>query len=135
MIVLDASVAVKLVTREFGGEAALERVLREDERVAPDWIRVEVGNALSRKVRENGLPPTEAHSARAAVLAYLTQEVSSLMLLDSAFALSLLIGHGLYDCLYLATALRHGGTVVTADRHFAERAAKGGYAEAVELIA
>ena len=54
--------------------------------------------------------------------------------MDEAFALGVEIGHGLYDCLYLASALKHGGVVVTADKQFAERAARGGYAERVELV-
>ena len=39
-------------------------------------------------------------------------------LLDSALDLAIQLNHPIYDCLYLALALRHDTDVITADRRF-----------------
>ena len=127
MIVLDASIAVKLITQEPGSEAALNRVLAEDELIAPDWIKIEVASALSRKVRHGGLPLQAARAGMTALLAYLQDQLNSASLLEDAFALSVKIDHGIYDCLYLAAAVRHQCVALTADEPFVERATRGGF--------
>lgn len=45
-------------------------------------------------------------------------------LVDDARRLSAESDHPVYDCLYLALALRHGVPVITADRRFADLARK-----------
>jgi len=51
-----------------------------------------------------------------------------------ALRLALELGHPIYDCLYLATAIRHGTYVVTADRRFAAIAQRPGHAERIRLL-
>lgn len=135
MIVVDASVAVKILSREHGADRALVRVAAEDVRSAPNWIRLEVANAMARKVREGTLSADAATKAAAGVTTLVEVQLDSFDLLNDAFALSIEIGHPMYDCLYLAAGIRDGAMVITADKQFAERAAKGGFAERVELIA
>ncbi|UVO52251.1 type II toxin-antitoxin system VapC family toxin [Sphingomonas sp. SUN019] len=134
MIVIDATVAVKLITREPGADAALARISKETDRLAPDWVRLEVASALSKKVRTDGLPAQVATMALAAVDSYLTETAASLDLIDEAFALSLQLQHAVYDCLYLALAIRHDALVVTHDEKFVRRAIAAGYATQVELL-
>lgn len=135
MIVLDATVAIKLLTREPGADAALARVVDETHRVAPDWIRIEVANALSRKVRREGLSETAARAGRAGLDAILTQQTPASDLLDEAFDLAIKLEHAVYDCLYLALALRERAVVVTHDVGFAAAAVRAGFDDRVELLA
>ena len=135
MIVVDASVAVRILSREAGADAALERVVEEDMRCAPDWIRLETANAMARKVREKALAVADAVAAAAGVTTLVETQLDSFDLLDDAFQLSVRIGHAMYDCLYLAAGIRHGAVVLTADKQFADRAAQGGLAAHVELLA
>ncbi len=134
MIVLDATVAIKLLTREPGADQALARVIGEEERAAPDWIRLEVANALARKVRLNGLSEAAAAAGRASLPVIVTREISSHDLVDDAFALALRLEHPAYDCLYLALAERLDTTLLTHDRKFAAAAQRAGYGTRVELL-
>lgn len=134
MIVLDATVAIKLLTREPGADQALERVIVEEDRLAPDWIRLEVASALARKVNDNGLSSAAASLGRRQLPAIITREVPSLELTDLAFELSLQLKHASYDCLYLALAEQADCVVVTHDRKFAASALRGGYGARVELL-
>lgn len=134
MIVVDASVVIKLVTREPGAYAALARIVAEEERWAPGWMRLEVANALARKVRDDGLPFTTANAALAAVEHYVTNTVDSIGLLDETFALALRIRHAMYDCLYLALALRYDSIVVTHDVGFVRACKQAGLTGNVELL-
>ncbi|MHA0328102.1 type II toxin-antitoxin system VapC family toxin [Sphingomonas melonis] len=134
MIVLDASVAIKLITREPGAEAVLIRVVGEVERIAPDWFHVEVANALAKKVRNDGLSEAAAAAGLTAAPDLLTDTVATLSLLDEAFALSMQAGHAVYDCLYLVLAVRTDAIVLTADAGMARAAKRVGLAGHVELI-
>jgi len=134
MIVLDASIVVKLLTREAGAGLAVERVAREPERIAPDWLYAEVANALSKKVRYAGLPWTLAQEGWLALPTILPDIVPSMPLAEEAMRLSVELRHAFYDCLYLALALRERALLLTADRKFFEALADQPYRRSVELL-
>lgn len=134
MIVLDASVAIKILTREPGSDAALGRIVPETDRLAPDWIKIEVANALARKVRDNGLSERAAMAGRTSLPMLITGETAALDLIDEAFELSLRLSHAVYDCLYLALARRERCCVVTHDADFARAVRRGGLNEYLELL-
>jgi predicted nucleic acid-binding protein len=54
---------------------------------------------------------------------------------ERAFRLAREMKHAVYDCIYLALAVHHDTHVITADRRFAEVAARSGFAERVRLLA
>jgi predicted nucleic acid-binding protein len=127
MIVVDASVAVKWLYPERH-EAAAQLLLESEQRLlAPALIKVEVAAALVKKARLGHLSKDEA----AVILAAWFSGASRRPLvttpdeldLPEAAKLALELGHPIYDCLYLALAIRHGIALVTADAAFAERAA------------
>jgi predicted nucleic acid-binding protein len=132
-VVVDASVALKWVLDEPDSEAAL--ALRQEELIAPGLWLAEAANVLWRRVRMGDLTINQARTRfselRAGPLASLPIEPH----LDSALTLATEIGHPIYDCLYLALALFHDTCVVTADRRFADAAARGGLADRVRLLA
>lgn len=120
-VVVDASVALKWVLDEPGSDAA--SALRRERLIAPAVWLAEAANVLWRRVRIGDITPDEATARlgelRGAPLASLPIEP----VLDRALELAIEIGHPVYDCLYVALALRHDTYVVTADRRFAAASA------------
>lgn len=135
MIVVDASVVIKLLTEEKGSDLAVLRVARETERTAPDWLHAEIASALSKKVRYAGLPIVQARQSLAAVSSIIPDMISSFGLLEAAMALSIELRHAFYDCLYLTLAVERRCVMITADRKFFETVAATSYRERIELLA
>lgn len=93
--------------------------------VAPDLIAVEVASAIARRCRLGQLSENDALrllAAWTASLDDLLRLVSSRVDLDAAGRLACELRHPLVDCLYLATAMRLGQPLITADKLFAARA-------------
>lgn len=129
MIVLDASVAVKLY-REEAGSGRAHTMLREHAGriAAPDIFAIEVAGAL---VREANM--LKDRTVVAAKLATFTTLLASTVIhlqrpspegIQRAAALAIELGHPLKDCLYLALAIELACPLLTADERFAERARK-----------
>jgi predicted nucleic acid-binding protein len=132
-LVVDASVALKWVLDEPGKEAA--DALLDEVLVAPALWLVEAANALWRRNRRGELTSAEAAERlaelRNAPVTPLPQEDD----LDAALALAAELSHPVYDCLYLAAAIREDALVVTADRRFRDAvAANGVYLDRVRLL-
>lgn len=113
-LILDASVAIKIVVAEAGSEAA-ESVLAH-ALVAPDLLLPECGNVLWKKVRRGELPAEPAAEAAAALLALRIELLPSSRFLAGALRRAMRLGHPVYDCLYLEMAATLGLPLVTADR-------------------
>ncbi|MEG3122954.1 type II toxin-antitoxin system VapC family toxin [Sphingomonas sp. GB1N7] len=133
-IVLDASVAVKLVSREAGSEAALSRVAEATEIIAPDWMALETAHALWKKVKAGELDRKAADAGVEALAKILDRTYPASLLMSAALVLSYDLRHPIYDCLYLALAQVEQVRVLTADGKFAENARQGGFADHVELM-
>jgi len=134
VIVVDASVAVKLLVQEPGSSEAL-RVIEQDEPLgAPDWVFVEVASALWEKVKNSQLLEIHAERNLKALDKFFDSVEPSTDLVADALQLGFRLQHPVYDCIYLSMAVRHETHVVTADRRFsvaAERARLGAH---VQLI-
>jgi predicted nucleic acid-binding protein len=115
-IVIDASVALKWVLDEPGRDAA--DALLEEELIAPALWLVEAANALWRRSQRGEISAEEAKERLTelynAPVATTTIEDDLLAAADLASGLS----HPVYDCLYLAMAIRENTYVVTADVRF-----------------
>ncbi len=117
--VLDSSVAVKWVIAETDSDKAFR--VRDEYRVgkhqllAPDWFIPEVMNILGKAAARGTVTLTEAAQA----LAYLMQDAPvfhpAVPLSAQAFQLALQHRRAVYDCLYLALALRESARLLTAD--------------------
>ena len=128
MIVVDASVVVKLFREEPGSELA-EQLYSDNhgDLCGPDLLAVEVAAALVRNANM-------VKAARAAMDCALGE--LDLMLRDAALVLhrtsatqlaeaarlALGLGHPLKDCLYVALAMELGCPLVTADARFMAKA-------------
>jgi predicted nucleic acid-binding protein len=120
-LVLDASVAVKLVTPEPEQEQALAMLKAHPERIAPELLLVEVANTLWKKVMRGELAAAYAPPALEVVEDAITRFVPDALLAADALKLSMELNHPTYDCLYLALAQREQATIVTADKRLLNR--------------
>ena len=122
--VVDASTALKWVLQEDGSEEAAA-LLDGRSLYALVLLFAEVANALWSAVRRGRLSEAEAADAldllSRAPLRLPTTEPS---LANRALQLSFLLDHPAYDCTYLALAMQREVPVVTADRRFAQAAAR-----------
>ena len=111
--IVDASVAVKWVVNESGSDRA--RLLSQTSLEAPDLLLIECANILWKKVRIRDLTREEASTRLEMLLRAPVSLVESRPLLNSALALSLDLQHPVYDCVYVALALRRDLPLITAD--------------------
>ena len=133
-IVLDASVALKLVTPEAGTAEAQAVLDRDEERIAPDWMLTEVAGALVNKIRFEGLDVARAQASFSALPAFVDRFVAAGPVLSRAIDLAAELDHPLYDCLYLLIAIDENAVVVTADDGLVRAAMRGGLAERTERL-
>ena len=113
--VVDTSVALKWwVDEEYSG-AARALMGGQTERLAPDLLLLEMGNALLKKIRLGNVSQVDAYVAlrETSLLADLR---SSVALAHSALALAIEFSQTMYDATYVALALAEGCPLVTADR-------------------
>lgn len=115
-LVVDASVALKWVLVE--PDSALAEMVLFSPLVAPDWWRIEVANGLWKALDRGEIDLDEARAglARFANVAVETEEAVGL--LDEAMILAARLHYAIYDCLYLALAVRRDTRMVTADGKF-----------------
>jgi predicted nucleic acid-binding protein len=126
--VIDASAVVKLAVSEDGHEEIVQILADESDLIlAPEFMLVEVGNALWRKCQIREISSEQARAAMAHTLVSFGNLVPTDALIARGLALALELGHPVYDCLYLACAIQRGGTVLTADRRFVAAAGRAGY--------
>lgn len=117
--VIDASVALKWVVEEEGSAQVAE--LMRLPVCAPDLLVSECMNALWKKVRRGEMRDDEALAAarllRASGIAFET----TAQLAPEILRLALRLSHPVYDCAYLALAIKLGGVLVTADERLVAR--------------
>jgi predicted nucleic acid-binding protein len=115
-LVIDASVALKWVLDEPGKEAA--DALLDEELLAPALWLLEAANALWRRSQRGEISAAEALERLAALCDAPVSTAPIETDLLAAAELAQGLAHPVYDCLYLATAIRENTCVITADRRF-----------------
>lgn len=115
-LVIDASVALKWVLAE-PGQAAADALLDEDL-IAPSLWLLEAANALWRRNLRGELSVAEARERLSELFNAPVTAIPIEEDLTAAAGLAQRLGHPVYDCLYLALAMREQTQVVTADRRF-----------------
>jgi predicted nucleic acid-binding protein len=121
-VVLDASVAVKWLApldREPFTEESLSllrrHVIGEIEFIVPDVFWAEVVNVLWKGVRQRRWTRSLAEDFSARMIAREFQTISSLTLIEAASKIAFAHDRSVYDCLYVALAIRARTEFVTAD--------------------
>ena len=126
--VIDASVAIKWFVPEIL-EAEAKRWLDPSHILyAPDLLPSEFGNILWKKTRRKEITEAEAATIASEFLRAPITFLYSLNLLTDALTFAHVTGSTVYDCMYLATAIKQRCKLVTADHRFynaLERAAIG----------
>ena len=130
MISIDASVAIKTIVEEENSGKARAIVAAFDLIIIPAHAYAEISEVIYRK-SIGGL--IDVGQARKALMRL--PEVFTLAPLDTvmadAFDIAMEIRHSVYDCLYVATARRHGTKLVTADTRLLLKVAKTQYSSVV----
>lgn len=135
ILVVDASVVIKLAVEEDGRDEIRALLSNEDDSVvAPEWMLIEVANALWRKWRMGEIERAQAEQAMEHVITSFPDLVSAAVLAQAALKIALELDHPVYDCAYLACARHVAGKLVTADRRLIAAAVRGGYAEMVLAV-
>ena len=122
-LVIDASVAIKWFEPKSLSREAARLLDGGDALFAPDFLLVECGNIIWKKVRLGELTRADGDVALGALRSGPIDFVGTRPLVERALHLAHEIDHPLYDCLYLAAAEAVDARVVTADRRFFERCA------------
>ena len=120
MLVVDASVMVMLATGEPGADGA-DRMVDGAALAAPELVLGEAANALWKKARAGSIARAEAVQALRDIDGMFTGLVPLRLLQDQALDLALRRDHPVYDCFYVALAMREGAPLLTADRRLAQR--------------
>jgi predicted nucleic acid-binding protein len=133
-LVIDASIAVKFVVREIGSDAARRLIEIPDPLVAPDWLLVEAASAMWRKVKRSELLLIHAERNLDELPAFFEKLYPSRDLVADALHWAFRLRHPVYDCLYLALALREQCQLFTADEKFHRALVRGGFEERSSLL-
>lgn len=132
-IVIDASVALKWVVEEDGSAEAAELI--SESLIAPALWIIECANVLCSLVRRGEIDDDDAKRKLADLQDSHVVRSSIEQDIDAAMAMALTLKHPIYDCFYLALAVREGAQVVTADERFygaVERS--GAFPNAVRML-
>jgi len=118
--VIDASVIVKWFFAEIHSEEAVALIESTDLVLVPDLLWAELGSVFWQRVRSGKILPTEADRLVEALDAFPCElrGIPAQELLAPALAIAVQAGATLYDCLYLALAIREDLPLITADRKF-----------------
>lgn len=133
-LVVDASVAVKFVIREARSDAARHYLATPDPLIAPDWLLAEAASALWKKVKRSELLAIHAERNLECLPEFFERLLPARDLVPDALPWGFRLRHSVYDCLYLALALREDCQLVTDDEEFHQAVEKGGLAGRAVLL-
>ena len=133
-MIVDASVAVKLIVAEPGTVEARELCFAQATLAAPDWLVIEAASAIWGKVMRGEVLASDAPTLNRALPPFFETLHPSRALLDEGMRLAIDLRHHVYDCIYLGLALREGQQLVTADKAFVASARRAGFDEHVQLL-
>ena len=132
-MIIDASVAFKLVIEEPGSDVAIGWIGRA-ELVVPVLLHSEVANALWKRVRKNEIAADEELGERLADLARYVRTVDETPFMARALHLSIELGHPVHDCVYLALAEGMEDELISADQRFLSAVASTSHAARVREL-
>jgi predicted nucleic acid-binding protein len=116
--VVDASVVAAAFFQEDHAEAARAILAGSCELHAPDLLVVEVANVIWKRHARKEIDEAEARALLADCLRLPLRLAASSSLVESALALALRTRRTVYDCLYLALAVRTKAVLVSSDKRF-----------------
>jgi predicted nucleic acid-binding protein len=133
--VVDASVALCWFAREADSLAANRLIRSRADLIAPSLLLAEIANGLWKKTRHGEISVDLADAAMKEVRRFIPHFVEATELAAQALELAREIDYSVYDCFYLALALRRAAPFVTLDRALVTGAAKSRHARAIVHLA
>lgn len=113
--VVDAGVVVKWFVPEIHSDAARGLLELSHLYFAPDLLFAEVANTIWKKVRRRELKPKDGQRLVVDIARIVVDAIPCRLLADDAYALAITTQRTVYDCLYLALAVRLNTRMLTAD--------------------
>lgn len=132
--VIDASILVKLFFEEEHSDASVRYVRNATELLAPDLLWVETANVVWKRLRRNELSAADATALVDEMLRVPIVTHGHLGLVSPALALAAETGRTVYDCLYLALAIRENVPLLTGDERLVNALAAGPYSKRVRFV-
>lgn len=132
-MVIDASVAFKLLVEEPDSDRAVDWMIRSNF-VAPTLIHTEVANALWMRVLRKELRAGEEINQRLLDLTRYLRTVDEVPHMPRALEIAIELKHPIYDCTYLAIAEAEDDRLLTADGKFVRRVENTAYAERIQCL-
>ena len=123
--VLDASVVAAAFFQEEHADAARALLVSRELLHAPDLIRVEFANVIWKRHGRGEIDDEEANQLLSDLLSLPLRITASDVLIDSALKLALGTGRTVYDCLYLALAIKTKTVMFSSDRRLVNALAHG----------
>ena len=114
--VVDASVIAAAFFRETHAEAARALLTADRELHAPDLIHAEVANVIWKRRRLGEIDEVEAAELLADFLSLPLRITPSEELVAPALQLAMKTSRTVYDCLYLALAVKTKSIMVSGDK-------------------
>ena len=114
--VLDASVVAVAFFQEDHADRARRLLVGECELHAPDLIYAELASVIWKRHSRGEITPEEAAHLLTDLRSLPLQTTPCGDLVEAALELALRTERTVYDCLYLALAVRTKSIVVTADK-------------------
>ena len=123
--VIDASVLAAAFFQEEHAESARALLAGKRQLHAPDLIYAEVANVIWKRHSRGEIDENEARELMADVLRLPLRITPSGDLVEAALELALRTRRTVYDCLYLALAVRTKSVLHTGDKRFVNVVADG----------
>jgi predicted nucleic acid-binding protein len=133
--VVDASVVAAAFFRESHHDAAKAILASSLTLRAPELLLAEVANVVWRRYTRGELAAMEAEALLADVMLLPIEYTPTAALVSLALPLALRTGRTVYDCLYLALAVRHRAVLVTGDQRLARALSGTPLAAHVQMLA
>lgn len=121
-LTVDAGVVLKWFVTEPLSEQARQLLDGELDLHAPDILLAEFANTIWKKVRRGEIPDPQPYLGDLANLPGIVTIHPVGGLIERAAQIAVLIGHPVYDCLYLACAEVTASVLITADQQLVNRA-------------
>jgi predicted nucleic acid-binding protein len=129
-ISIDASVAIKTLVEENGSDRARAVVAAHDMIIVPAHAYAEISEILYRRTLSGVLDRLQAQKALQQLpIIYTLAPLDTVM--AEAFEIACDLRHSVYDCLYVATAIRFATQLVTADLRLLRKTADTKYSAIV----
>ena len=132
--VVDASVACKWFFEEDLSAEAQALAATRYVLLAPDLIIAECADVAWRRVRDGQIALEQAEAFLGALPEWFEGLIPSAELHQAAFRIARTLNHPVYDCLYIALAVRDAAPLVTADAALARRVRGSPWEALVELL-